>query len=779
MRIFVKAQAIHQTSAHERLIETLRDRIQLDYEYILFASQRGSGQPDASGSTSKDEVNAYQMLEFELKFDKVQKLHHDCILALKKFWQMLYKHKKIFRTKKKYSEHLSEKVEELLLCMEIIEASKNAAYEGYRTLLEKFPRSISLLRSFAGFCDDVLNRSAEAAQYRDQALMLESNGDSEPSIASNQDDEDRNFADDLEAAVAAKSTSSSEGTTRAKMDRFFASWRESVMGRELRKLKTLHWRIFNATLLIILVCTVGFVLTDSMLYEQWAHASINLVVGAQIFRVDLMDALYSIRSLFLAGTLDPKSVPGYGARLDAIAQRFASEHLKNFQDAPAAVVGYYNAMKWQAVFPFGSLWTQTRMSLWTLGNEFASQIGLASGIKGADFKNWTNQLEGSSPGLRAAAYIYENTVQYVLPAYEGLDQAYIDQVLSFGSLTQTMVMVNVSVNVVLILLVAAHVLRSLDGMVYVVQHQRVVMLMVLYCTRASTKKIFSFYEEADKALTELEEGGLMSVDPTEEPDRASPRGQGDDDRHGHTSVDDDSRRPTSAAWEDDDGLGSRAGEGDRIDPASDSDGTDVDGPNNDDDCDDGGEAIHSPREASRTELGENPQRSQRLRRSSSPEARAPRGRGSPERSERHLIDIQGHRGEARATGGTSSTSLEASSHEAVVRAQALARMRSAPKTMMSLEVLVTQRRPWYAQRPVHVVTLAIILSLCIVSVVIPSRNISAMVNIPAKRNQAGRRRFLHRACVHFARELVLGDGLSRLNSAELAAALRWSLEELK
>mmetsp|Transcript_17440 Transcript_17440/g.48162 ORF Transcript_17440/g.48162 Transcript_17440/m.48162 type:complete len:101 (-) Transcript_17440:588-890(-) len=51
--------------------------------------------------------------------------------------------------------------------------------------------------------------------------------------------------------------------------------------------------------------------------------------------------------------------------------------------------------------------------------------------------------------------------------------------------------------------------------------------------------------------------------------------------------------------------------------------------------------------------------------------------------------------------------------------------------------------------------------------------------MPAKRNQAGRRRFLHRACVHFARELVLGDGFSRLNSSELAAGLLWSLEELR
>jgi hypothetical protein len=45
--------------------------------------------------------------------------------------------------------------------------------------------------------------------------------------------------------------------------------------------------------------------------------------------------------------------------------------------------------------------------------------------------------------------------------------------------------------------------------------------------------------------------------------------------------------------------------------------------------------------------------------------------------------------------------------------------------------------------------------------------------------QAARRRYLHLACVHFARELALNDGFSRLNSSELAAALRWSLDEFR
>ncbi len=46
------------------------------------------------------------------------------------------------------------------------------AYSGYRDLLEKFPRSVRLLRAYAGFCDVVLNRAAEAAQLNAQAAPV-------------------------------------------------------------------------------------------------------------------------------------------------------------------------------------------------------------------------------------------------------------------------------------------------------------------------------------------------------------------------------------------------------------------------------------------------------------------------------------------------------------------------------------------------------------------------------------------------------------------------------
>jgi hypothetical protein len=47
------------------------------------------------------------------------------------------------------------------------------------------------------------------------------------------------------------------------------------------------------------------------------------------------------------------------------------------------------------------------------------------------------------------------------------------------------------------------------------------------------------------------------------------------------------------------------------------------------------------------------------------------------------------------------------------RSQALARMRSAPKSISRLKKLLSQQRPWYAQQVVHFITLLLMMMLCV------------------------------------------------------------------
>lgn len=58
--------------------------------------------------------------------------------------------------------------------MEQSGSAADSAHDGYRDLLEKFPRSTAVLRSYAAFCDVVLNRAGEAAQLRHRAEVCES-----------------------------------------------------------------------------------------------------------------------------------------------------------------------------------------------------------------------------------------------------------------------------------------------------------------------------------------------------------------------------------------------------------------------------------------------------------------------------------------------------------------------------------------------------------------------------------------------------------------------------
>ena len=48
-----RARAVYQTSAHERLLESLSEGTALDHEYVLYASQRSNGQRDAGSSMGK------------------------------------------------------------------------------------------------------------------------------------------------------------------------------------------------------------------------------------------------------------------------------------------------------------------------------------------------------------------------------------------------------------------------------------------------------------------------------------------------------------------------------------------------------------------------------------------------------------------------------------------------------------------------------------------------------------------------------------------------------
>uniref|UniRef100_A0A7S0MTS2 TmcB/TmcC TPR repeats domain-containing protein n=1 Tax=Cryptomonas curvata TaxID=233186 RepID=A0A7S0MTS2_9CRYP len=753
-----RARAVNETTAHERFLDTLSDGAMLDHEYVLYASQRIIGQRDAGSSMGQDDISALQLLEFEMKFNKIKKLHRSCILALKAFWQIFCTHKRVFRKKAKYSEHLVDKVDDIVSCLQRIERASEGASEGYKALLDKFPRSVPLLHSYGSFCDVILNRAIQARQLMNSALLLESGPEEDVSSYAGQGhtlmhtlaigDEENRQADQ----TAVKSTSSSsDGNHRARIDRFIASWKDVIMAKELADLRRLNWRILFATLMILVVCTIGFVLMDSVLYESTAHANIDLVDGSQLFRVNLFQSLFLIHSLVLAdisnNTVEAASIQSH---LNIISQGFAAAHLQSFQKATADVGDLYKSQTWQLFSPTG--WITSFHSLWFLGNEFSSQVASASGMPTSEAAMWNNDITNLSPAMRAIVFLNENCFQNILPAFEQLGQAYIAQVVKFGQLTRTVIWISVSLNVILILLVAIYILRSLGSVVNNVQHDIVIMLLVLSTSRTSASKILAFYDRAERTIMDIdaEDENFVKLS-TEDDELLATTTAGEDNRHNRDEmvVGDKSSNCFGETMSQHKNL---------MDfPMIDKSGTHMSG-------------THM--------------------RISDDEIQA-----VPERNEFQgirSIDIQQHPVLAIVSerlvcnnmknNMNNNNMVKSSSSNSLVpeqRNHAALRIQSAPKSIQALRTLTAQKCPWYVRRPVHFVSLAVMLFLCIISVLYPARNVDDLVNIPAKQNQAGRRRFLHLACVHFARELVLYDGFSRLNAPELVAALQWSLYELR
>jgi hypothetical protein len=158
----------------------------------------------------------------------------------------------------------------------------------------------------------------------------------------------------IEGNPAKSTTSSSDGTVRSRMTRFFASWKNEIMGRELADLRRMHWGIFFATALIVACSTIAFSLTDSLLYESTAKANLDLIDRARPFRIDLIRALFLVRNLVMADIKnDTNMLSTTQSQLNEISLEFSSAHLENFEYAPPSIIELYGERKWRIEVPTG------------------------------------------------------------------------------------------------------------------------------------------------------------------------------------------------------------------------------------------------------------------------------------------------------------------------------------------------------------------------------------------------------------------------------------------
>jgi len=100
------------------------------------------------------------------------------------------------------------------------------------------------------------------------------------------------------------------------------------------------------------------------------------------------------------------------------------------------------------------------------------------------------------------------------------------------------------------------------------------------------------------------------------------------------------------------------------------------------------------------------------------------------------------------------------------------------ETLGVLRGMVAKRQAWYTHWIAYATMFFLVLACCFLSMGIPARHIKDVVNMAPTVNQAGRRRYLTSAIVHFVREMILADGFDRLSAEDNANAARYYLHEL-
>ena len=162
--------------------------------------------------------------------------------------------------------------------------------------------------------------------------------------------------DDIELGTAKSGTSTSnESTVRTRAERYFETWRESIMAQDLSDLHVLRWRILFSVLLIVVFSSVCFCLIDVVLFGSVAQAVIDLDRKARDFRPDIVDSNFLLRSMFLSAIKEEsESSDSLRAMLAELATSFSSQHLENFQSAPSGLNSFYQNPIWTLYLPIGA-----------------------------------------------------------------------------------------------------------------------------------------------------------------------------------------------------------------------------------------------------------------------------------------------------------------------------------------------------------------------------------------------------------------------------------------
>ena len=269
--------------------------------------------------------------------------------------------------------------------------------QDYASLLDKYPSSVALLRNYATFCDTILNDVLKAEKLRRHAMMIE--------------DENESDDDDFQAALEhgaqqSAGTSDQNENTRLVSSRLVASHRHMIMGMESAKIKKLHWRVRQGVLILLVLATATFCITDFYLFKATAMKNLRLIDSTGLFSVYSVSALFYFREQTIASYYgDTNMVDDLSVKVRDYSTRLRDQHYSNYQDIPPALSEFYHNMPLTQMEPVSSRWKVFNHSYWYTGNDYVSRMASASSVDSSELLDPNFELGSISPQKRNMAYM--------------------------------------------------------------------------------------------------------------------------------------------------------------------------------------------------------------------------------------------------------------------------------------------------------------------------------------------------------------------------------------
>ncbi|PNW87648.1 hypothetical protein CHLRE_02g142166v5 [Chlamydomonas reinhardtii] len=142
-------------SGWAQMEEARRLPLNLSYRFSIFTREQEHKQKAAVSSSGESATDLVSYVEFQRNWRMIQSYHKAALMAMREFWRLLLND--------------AVNLNSLTSAFRKIEKMESLADKTYKLVLERYPKAVKLLRSYANFLEMVKNDPWTAAQYNAEA----------------------------------------------------------------------------------------------------------------------------------------------------------------------------------------------------------------------------------------------------------------------------------------------------------------------------------------------------------------------------------------------------------------------------------------------------------------------------------------------------------------------------------------------------------------------------------------------------------------------------------